>query len=224
MSLRDWVNALTGNQPKILIGPILWQLLAAIFQVIPAGLALLTILEWYNHLKTGNDVDTTYLGLLCGGTVLSSILFYIVNRIAYTSAYAMAEDLIDKGQLELANHMKNLSMGFFCSRDSGDLSTLLIRDFENVMNLMSVMLPQFVSGALFPIVAIIVLFFFDWRLTLCITLVILVALPFVIISRYLVDWIGRKHHNAIKEANSRMLEYIAGIKPIKAFNIGGEQF
>jgi ABC-type multidrug transport system fused ATPase/permease subunit len=106
-------------------------------------LSLLAILECYGHVSTNNNVDNTYLSLLCVGTVISSILDYIVNWIASTSSYTMAEDIIDKRQLDLAKHMKNLPMGFFCSRDPGDLSGLLIRDCGNVMTLLSMMLPQF---------------------------------------------------------------------------------
>jgi ATP-binding cassette subfamily B protein len=136
----------------------------------------------------------------------------------------MAMDISTQLQLGLAYHMKTLPMGFFSSRDTGDLSVLLIRDPENLMNLLSVMLPQFIAGLIFPLVAVIILFFFDWRLSLCILIVILVAVLLVIGPQFILHWLGKKHHKAVNEANSRMLEYVEGIKPIKAFNLGGEHF
>jgi ATP-binding cassette subfamily B protein len=183
----------------------------------------MVILEYYAYVKTGSEIRTGHLVGACVGTVLSSVLYYFTTHAGYNSAYGAAMDTMVEGQLALAQHLINLPMGFFCSRDPGDLSSLLIRDFENVMNMTSVMLPRFMAGVIFPFVAVVFLYGVDWRLSLCVTLVVIASFPVVFVTRYAVHWIGKQHHQAVNEASSRMLEYIEGIKPIRAFNIGGEK-
>ena len=215
---------ISGKKPQQLIPAVLWQALSAILQGSPYGFVLLAILEYYGVLKTGAAPNGAYLALLCAALALDSFFYYLVNRGAYVSAFTVAGKVCENGLLDLAAHMKNLPMGFFSRRDPGDLSTLMTRDFENLSALLAHMLPQFVSGAVFPLIGIAVLCFIDWRLALVIGAVVLVALPLAFLGWYMIGRIGKKHHAAINEANSRMLEYIGGIKPIKAFNLGGDKF
>jgi ATP-binding cassette subfamily B protein len=222
--MKKWLNMISGNKPGQLIPPVIWQTFSTILQGMPYCFALIAMLEYYKTLKTGVVPNSGYLALLCGGIVLSSFIYYLVNRGAYTSSYLASGKIVEQGQLDLASHMKNLSMGFFGSRDPGDLSTLMIHDFEKLNAMISRMLPQFVSGAVFPVISIAVLCFIDWRLSLAIGVVVLSSLPLVFISRLTIKHIGKKHHAAITEASARMLEYIGGIKPIKAFNLGGDKF
>jgi ATP-binding cassette subfamily B protein len=222
--MTKWLNMISGNNPKQLVPPVVWQIFSAILQGAPYGFALLAILEYYGVLKTGAAPNGGYLGLLCAAIVLDAFLYYVANRGAYLSAVTAGVAVPEKGQLDLAARMKSLPMGFFGSRDSGDLSTLMTRDFENVNTLIAHMLPQFVSGAVFPVISIAALCLIDWRLSLAIGAVVIVSLPLTWLSWYAINRTGKKHHGAINEANSRMLEYIGGIKPIKAFNMGGSKF
>ncbi|MFP3088953.1 ABC transporter ATP-binding protein/permease [Treponema sp. TIM-1] len=75
-----------------------------------------------------------------------------------------------------------------------------------------------------PLIGIGALCFIDWRLALIIAAVVLISVPLTLLGWYAINHIGKKHHAAINEANSQMLEYIGGIKPIKAFNMGGGKF
>ena len=222
--MKKWLNMISGNKPGQLAPSMLWQALSTILQSSPYGFALLAILEYYGVLKTGAAPNGLRLTLLCAAVVLDSFIYYLVNRGAYVSALTVAEDVCEKGLLDLAAHMKNLPMGFFGRRDPGDLSTLMTRDFENLSALLAHMLPQFVSGATFPLIGIAVLCFLDWRLALVIGAVVLLSLPLAFLGWYMIGRIGKRHHAAVNEANSRMLEYIGGIKPIKAFNLGGDKF
>jgi ATP-binding cassette subfamily B protein len=222
--MKKWFNMIAGNTPKKLIPSMLWQALSTILQSSPYGFALLAILEYYGVLQTGAAPAGSCLGFLCAAIVADTLLYYLVNRGAYFSATMVSVDIPEKGQLDLAARMKSLPMGFFGSRDSGDLSTLMTRDFENISTLIGHILPQFVSGLSFPLIGIAVLCFIDWRLALAICAVVLISLPLALLSRYAINHVGKQHHAAINEVNSRMLEYIGGIKPIKAFNLGGETF
>jgi ATP-binding cassette subfamily B protein len=222
--MKKWLNMISGNDPKQLVPPVAWQIFSTILQGSPYGFALLAILEYYGVLKTGAAPNGAYLGFLCAAIILDSLLYYLVNRRSYLAAVVAGVNIPEKGQLDLAARMKALPMGFFGGRDSGDLSTLMTRDFENLNTLIAHMLPQFVSGAVFPVAGIAVLCFIDWRLALTIGAVVLASLPLTLLGMYAIKHIGKKHHAAINEANSRMLEYIGGIKPIKAFNMGGGKF
>jgi ATP-binding cassette subfamily B protein len=223
-NMKKWLRMISRNKPEQLVPAALWQALSSILQSSSYGFALLAVLEYYNALKTGGAPNGGRLAFLCIAVVLDSLAYYLVNRCAYVSAFMTAENITEKGQLELAAHIKSLPMGFFDRRDTGDLSTLMTRDFENLNGMIAHMFPQFVSGAVFPLIGIAALCLIDLRLALTIGAVVLLSLPLALLSRYVITRIGKKHHEAINEAHSRILEYIGGIKPIKAFNMGGDKF
>jgi ATP-binding cassette subfamily B protein len=212
------------NYIRMLIPMFIWALIATVLQCLPFSVALMVVIEYYNALKNGESVRTSYVVIMAVAVVVIPIVYYFVNRAAYVYSYTASENIVENGRLNLAIHMKNLSMGFFNLRGTGDLSLMMTHDFENVEALVAHLLSQFVCGIVFPVICIICLLFFDWRLALIIAAVIILSVPLVLLSRYLIMWIGTKHHKILNEANSRLLEYILGIKPIKSFSIGGAKF
>ncbi len=64
----------------------------------------------------------------------------------------------------------------------------------------------------------------DWRMTLCLYAMPPIVLLVVKGSNILMKKLGGRHIQAKVESASRLQEYLQGIKEIKAYSLGGQQF
>jgi ATP-binding cassette subfamily B protein len=90
--------------------------------------------------------------------------------------------------------------------------------------LLSHLVPQIAGAAAMPVLLLTVLAVQNWRLALISALVIPLAVPFSFLSRWIITYFGRKQQKARIAATSRMLEYLQGMRLIKAFNLTGTKF
>jgi ATP-binding cassette subfamily B protein len=115
-------------------------------------------------------------------------------------------------------------MGFYNSKDPGDIGAYIVTDYANIEQLTTHLIPQFFGAIAMPLVALFMLLFFNWQLALLAALVIPLAFPLAKISTYIIRKTGKKQQKTKVETASRMIEYVQGIKLIKAFNLGGTRF
>lgn len=115
-------------------------------------------------------------------------------------------------------------MGFFGRRDAGDLSTVLLRDYTEVENLASGLIPQISVILVRLTLSIVVLSVFNWRMMLAVVLVIPLSLPFAFASYRKMGCISGELLAAQQAAASGILEYVGGIQTLKAFSMAGKQF
>ncbi len=87
-------------------------------------------------------------------------------------------------------------MGFFNSRDPGDIGAYLVSDYANIETLISHILPQVFGSIAMPAVLIVSLAFFSWKLSLAAALVIPLAWPLAWVSKKIITWAGRRHQKS----------------------------
>ncbi|MFW6678729.1 ABC transporter ATP-binding protein [Lacrimispora sp. AGF001] len=222
--MKKWLQNIAVGESERLVAPILWQILATILEAMPYGFSLMVVLEYMGALKEQRALNLPLLVGQCIGIILSTGALYLVNKKAYTVASDVGCGVQREAQHKLVQHMKKLSMGFFATRDSGDLSNLVVHDTSNLNTMIARLLPKMVAGFLFPILGIVFLVFVNAPMAFAMIVTFLLSVPFIFLARYLVGYFGRVQAKAMNDATFRMLEYIGGIREIKAYNLGGKQF
>ena len=117
-------------------------------------------------------------------------------------------------------YLSYLPLGFYSEHSSGELRKIVDDDIEKIEIFIAHQLPDMVGSFATPVIILIILAVFDWRLGLA-TLVPIILAYIVLISGY-----RRKDiKNNMQEFQSRLVnmsnasvEYIRGITVIKAFN------
>jgi ATP-binding cassette subfamily B protein len=225
MKIRDIMDAASMGDRKQLRPMILWTILEYMFRGAPYGVLLLVVWELFYPLQhSGAEIDLGAIGLYSVLFALSLMLLYFISKVNYKKVYYKSYDLCADGRLSIADHLRKLSMGFFNSKDPGDIGSYLITDYANVEFILSHLLPQIIGAIVMPTFLLIVLATQSWQLALVSALVIPVAIPFTFISKAVITHFGNKHLKARIDASSRMLEYIQGMRLIKAFNLTGAKF
>ena len=225
MNIRALMNAATLGHPERLRPMIFWTVIEYAFRGAPYGILLLAVWEFFKPLQyPGTPLNVNALILICIGFFVSLVLLFVISRSGYNKVYYSSYDICADGRLTIGEHLRKLPMGFYNSRDPGQVGSYLINDYANIEHLLSHILPQIFGAVAMPLVLLIALAIIDWKMAIVTAMVIPLALPMVWISRKLIKFLGRKHQKVKIQATSRMIEYIQGIRHIKAFNLRGKKF
>jgi ATP-binding cassette subfamily B protein len=220
---RILYNITSGN-PRSLIKPSIASLLDGITKIVPAAL----ILEMFNiifaHFRTGDPLNTGRMWLVAGILIAWLGVQYLTFAYAYDKTYYTAYEASARGRRSLAERLRRLSLGFFSSRDPGDLTTMMLGDYTLVEQSISHHFPQLVSALVLPTIAFLCLLFIQWQMALA----MFIALPLSVLIIYLTNSfqvrLSRSHIKSKVDASSRLQEYLLGMKEIKAHNLSGPRF
>jgi len=219
------MNSATLGQPKRLRPMIIWTIVEYFFRGAPYGFTIMVI--WYMFEPLQNpEVTLNIQGIIyaCIGLFVSLVIMFWGNYKSYFAAYSEGYNITADGRLSIASHLRKLPMGFNNSKDPGDIGAYIVTDYANIEQLTTHLIPQFFGAIAMPLVALFMLLFFNWQLALVAALVIPLAFPMAKISTYIIRKTGKKQQKSKVETASRMIEYVQGIKLIKAFNLGGTRF
>ncbi len=145
---------------------------------------------------------------------LKTVLFLISTGLSHKAAYNILYNI----RLKLAEKLIRLPLGYVLEKDSGVIKKVMENDVEELERFLAHNIPETVSSAVVPIAVLIYLAFLDFRLTLLILIFIFFAVLF-----YLLMMRGSKekmdqYYEASNNMNAVIVEYVNGMKEIKAFN------
>lgn len=191
---------------------------------VAAGIIPYFFISWFiTQIVDGGIIDTRlYVAVVAIGVllILKSIMFLLSTRLSHQTAYRILRHV----RLKLSEKLTRLPLGYVLDRDSGVIKKIMENDAEELERFLAHNIPETISSAVIPIAVIIYLAFLDWRMVL----VMLAFLPFAILF-YMLMMRGNKekmnkYYNAVDNMNATVVEYVNGMKEIKAFNQSEHSF
>lgn len=222
--MKNAIYNITSGEPKKLIQSTFWATLESVARLLPAVIAFYGIFEIFEAYQQNRSLNTQLFLYLIFASVIWFALQVFISMIAYDKQYTAAYDVSEKGRTKLANHLRKLSLGFLDSRDPGDLTTMMLGDYTLLESAVSHLVPQALGAIILLFFAFISLCLIDWRMTLCLYAMLPLVLLVVKGSNILMNKLGGRHIQAKVDSASRLQEYLQGIKEIKAYSLGGQQF
>ncbi|MGO2892706.1 MAG: ABC transporter ATP-binding protein [Enterococcus devriesei] len=222
--MKNAIYNITSGEPKKLIQSTFWATLESVARLLPAVIAFYGIFEIFEAYQQNRSLNTQLFLYLIIASVVWFALQVFISMIAYDKQYTAAYDVSEKGRTKLANHLRKLSLGFLDSRDPGDLTTMMLGDYTLLESAVSHLVPQALGAIILLFFAFISLCLIDWRMTLCLYAMLPLVLLVVKGSNILMNKLGGRHIQAKVDSASRLQEYLQGIKEIKAYSLGGQQF
>lgn len=223
--LKNWLRIVTLGQPRKFGGIALWLFFDNYIASIPHGLILGAVYLLLQPLfNPGMAVPVTSIVILCGVLLVQTIVYYFVARRTYIIACVGFADVIYEARRQMGERLRQLPMGFYSKRDSGDLSTVLLRDYSAVESTGTGSMPAIITIGARLSLSLLVFGFFDWRMLAAMLLVVPLCIPLGVMAFKRLGKINIRLLETQKENTSKMLEYIAGIQTLKAFNQDDEMF
>ncbi len=150
--------------------------------------------------------------------VASFLIIYIIARIDYSATYTKIYDESAKTRIKLAETLRQLPMAFFGKKDLADLSSTIMEDATQIEQLFSHAIPQIFASFVSIAVMMILLFTYNWQMSLALFWVVPVgALVFVLSKKKMA-----KDHKGIYKERRKITDQIQEgmdmVQEIKSYN------
>ncbi len=145
----------------------------------------------------------------------------VLYGLSTGTSHAMAYTILEGLRLRLADRFLHAPLGNVESHSIGEIKTIMVDKIENLEPPLAHMIPEGAGHLVLPGVSIAALLCIDWRLALA----SLVTFPLSFFCMGLTFQISGKNFDKYDQSanymNSTIVEYVEGIKVIKAFGRAG---
>lgn len=126
--------------------------------------------------------------------VILTVMF-LTYKVAYHKEYLTSGQEEYKLRMELADKLRRLPLSFFGMRDLSDVTGIIMDDVQTMSHVLSQSAAELIGGILTGIVALVVLFIYDWRLALYLAVCMPVVLLVMALSRKISEGTNKKNRS-----------------------------
>ena len=180
---REWFHTMTLGQTKKYIKLLIWCLFDSFVVSIPYAVLVMAVYVLLIPVASPfMSLPVNRIWILTGVLIAQFIGYLFIRKKSYLDFCIGFAGTTKTSRIEMGEHLRKLSMGFFSARDAGDLSTVLLRDYTEIETFAQQILPQVATILIRFSIAVIVLSAFDVRMMMSVFIVIPLALPFAFMS------------------------------------------
>jgi len=192
---------------------LVWEILHGILLAVPTGVLLVVIWELFSDSPNITKIWMVVAFML---VVLFAQLFVASRSMVRSNVWVY--DLSTKLRIKLGNRIQRFSLGFFKTRDPGEIASVILQDVANFEGIFGHSIGNIVSGIFTTLALSVFLFIYDWRLALCLLIALPIVFPFLQLGTYFVSKFGKSSIAARNQVGARLLEYIQGMRHLKSYS------
>ena len=204
-----------GKRKVILPAAMLLSALSALAGMLPYILIWLIVrelLEYGEITSSGNVV--TYAWWAAGMAVASIVLYFAALMSSHLAAFRVESNL----RKEAMRQIVRMPLGFFDINTSGRIRKIIDDNAGVTHSFLAHQLPDLAATFLVPLVAVILIFMFDWILGLACIVPVIIAM---LVMGFMMNAEGRQfmksYMTSLEEMNTEAVEYVRGIPVVKVF-------
>lgn len=204
-----------GKRKVLLPAAMLLSVLSALAGMLPYILIWLIVrelLEYGEITSSGNVV--TYAWWAAGMAVASIVLYFAALMSSHLAAFRVESNL----RKEAMRQIVRMPLGFFDINTSGRIRKIIDDNAGVTHSFLAHQLPDLAATFLVPLVAVILIFMFDWILGLACIVPVIIAM---LVMGFMMNAEGRQfmksYMTSLEEMNTEAVEYVRGIPVVKVF-------
>ena len=204
-----------GKRKVLLPAAMLLSALSALAGLLPYILIWLIVrelLEYGEITSSGNVV--TYAWWAAGMAVASIVLYFAALMSSHLAAFRVESNL----RKEAMRQIVRMPLGFFDINTSGRIRKIIDDNAGVTHSFLAHQLPDLAATFLVPLVAVILIFMFDWILGLACIVPVIIAM---LVMGFMMNAEGRQfmksYMTSLEEMNTEAVEYVRGIPVVKVF-------
>lgn len=196
-----------------------WRLLAGSVLMLISRLAGMVLPASTKYI--GDEVFTNrnyglikWIALAIGiSTLIQGVTSFALSQILGVAAQLAITNM----RMRVQRHIERLPISYFDSTQSGQLISRIMNDAEGIRNLVGTGLGQILGSLVTAIIAIGVLFYLNWQLTLATIVVLLIFGGALYYAFKVLRPIFRERGEITAEVTGRLGESLGGIRIVKAY-------
>lgn len=196
-----------------------WRLLAGSVLLLTsrlAGMVLPASTKWIgDEVITNQRYDLlTWIALAIGvSTLVQGITAFALSQILGVAAQRAITEMRKRVQ----GHIERLPISYFDSTQSGQLISRIMNDAEGIRNLVGTGLGQIIGSVVTATIAIAVLIYLNWQLTLATIVVLLIFGGALLYAFKVLRPVFRERGEITAQVTGRLGESLGGIRIVKAY-------
>ena len=190
----------------------------------PFMITVMIFQELLNPLINGTEMNWNRLWILWIIGIVAAIMVFLAAKNDYRKTYIASYKESNTTRVRIAEHLRELPMSFFNTKDLSELTTNMMSDCSSMESMLSSTIPPLIANFITATLTCVMLAFFEWRLALCIFCTIPLAFLIICLSKGKQEKLYKKHEAAKLEASDQVQEYLEGIQIIKECGLGGSKY
>lgn len=212
------VKPYMGEYVKYTYGALAVMFIALIASAVPFFLVYRIIKPLLEGEKLSAGYYTWHIAFIC--LLAYAILYVLGLKFSHISAYNTLKNI----RISLQKKLERQPLGTIQDMGNGRIKKLFTDDIEQVEMLLAHAIPEGISNLAMAAIAIICMFFADWKLAL----LSLCSLPIGMFAMGMMFKAGMERMNdyyaASAKMNATIIEYINGMEVVKVFGRDGESY
>ena len=199
------------------IGAIIFSVVVAIIGVacsIVPYFAVASIVTQLINGATDYRIFLPYAGLIFAGFA-GAIIGHSVSTIG---SHNLAFSIIEDTRKRVVEKLSRLSMGTIEEKSSGKWSQFVVETVDKMEKPIAHVIPEVLANVIIPIVIVVIIFILNWKIALANLVTLPLGMLFSMLMMKDYEAKSKRYIEASKKMNAAAVEYIQGIKVIKAFN------
>lgn len=206
-----------GSRPRMAKAAVLAGIEGWLSAIVQGSLVLVVY-----QLAAGRFDAAALAKVLCmiGGAL---VLRFFASSRAMLECQVRGAAFIRDARMAIGEHLRRVPLGFFQRHRPGDLTSRLMTNVQDVESVLTHQYTEIVSAAISSVLIAATLFFIDWRLALVAVCVVPLGLPTIWLTNAFFKVVGRKKFATAGRLNDAFVEFLTGIRTLKAHDLAVEK-
>jgi len=210
--------AMSEKGAKDLLHSIIWTVVMDISFLAPVILSFYFLDEHISSLinsSTSQKSSFLYYVIL---SVVSFLIMFVIATFQYDSAYTKIYEESAQRRVSLAETLRKLPLAFFGKKDIADLSSTIMEDVTQIETLFSHTVPQLYAAGLTLLIMGVMMFFYNWELSLAVFWVVPVAALVFYLSRKFQNSTQVRIYDIKRDISDNIQEGLDSVHEVKSYN------
>ncbi|MBF9016515.1 MULTISPECIES: ABC transporter ATP-binding protein [unclassified Oceanispirochaeta] len=210
--------AMSEKGAKDLYVSIIWTVVMDISFMIPVVLSFKFLNEYMISLinKAENPTNSIlYYIIMSIGFLL---LMFVIAYFQYDSAFTKIYEESARRRISLAETLRKLPLAFFGKKDVADLSSTIMEDATQIEQLFSHSVPQIYAAVMTTLIMGVMMFFYNWQLSLALFWVVPVSIFVFCLSRKFQNRMHIELYQVKRDISDEIQEGLDSAHEIKSYN------
>ena len=190
--------------------------LANLVLMAPIGILYMVVSAFMAHVEGAGPVPELLPYVIA--IIVTLALMWLTQRAEYANTYNLVYEESARKRTSIAEHLRQLPLSFFGKRDLADLTTTVMKDCSDQERMFMHVVPQLFGTGISTAIVIVLLAFFDWRLTIAAFWVLPAAFAIAGIARAAVRRKTKEQERARLAMSDGVQEFLDCAQEIRATN------
>ncbi|MFZ7104909.1 MAG: ABC transporter ATP-binding protein [Peptococcaceae bacterium] len=210
--------AMSEKGAQDLLRSIIWTVFMDLSFMFPVVLSFQFLQEYLNTLLQDSGSPAGSISYYVTISIAIFLVMIVIAYFQYNSTYTKVYEESARRRISLAETLRKLPLAFFGKKDIADLSSTIMEDATQIEQLFSHAVPQIYASVLNVLIMAVLMFLFNWQLSLAVFWVV----PAAILVFYLSRKLQKKMHAELYHVKRDIADYIQeeldSVYEIKSYN------